>query len=71
LGSVRGLPVDRDRPVGHHWTKACYVSYSCNYAKDGKLDVCLTFWQCEEYWMENKCRARMHARYVMERQRSS
>jgi len=35
-------------------TKACYGGYSYYYEKDSKFDLSLTFWQCEEYWLENK-----------------
>jgi len=46
--------------AGKGKTKACYGGCSYNYEKDSKLNVGLTFWQCKEYWMENKVRSRMH-----------
>lgn len=42
--------------------KACHDGYLYNYSKTSKLDCTLSFYTCEDYWKENKCKARIHVR---------
>ena len=41
-------------------TKACHGGYLHKFEKNSKIDETIGFWQCEEYWSERKCRARIH-----------
>ena len=40
--------------------KACFEGFYYNFDKVSKTDTNLTFWKCEDYDKQAKCKARLH-----------